>query len=249
MDQAPDLNGGPVWRPAVRATVPDPTEGPTAMHNTKRRLMTALATTTLAAVLLAGCGGGESGDSQAFKEASAEADRAIAELATRTEHVPAPAPVKARPAPRAARPKVESKPAPPPAPAPVPEVADLIEASVEEHLGGGATDYGSPRNADALCVHGFCSVSYNADTPAFDVEGELIDAQRPIFQDAFAIPTVKLLTIETSGQTTSVGGKDSISPVMTITCDRAANRQIDWGRIDAGGVKQLCIYAALVDLG
>lgn len=93
-----------------------------------------------------------------------------------------------------------------------------------------------------------CTAEYNADTPVFDPEGELIDAQRPIFKEAFAIRKVKSLSIRTKGQVTSVGGKESIDSVMDITCDRAANSQIDWDQIDAGGVKKLCVYTAFVKL-
>ena len=159
-----------------------------------------------------------------------------------TTAAPTPAP-KPKPTP-------PPKPVPPPKPPPAgPEMAAQIVDSINEHLGSDDTDYDRPRAARAKCTNdGYCEASYNADTPVFDTEGELIDAQRPIFKDAFGIRKLRSLTLTTRGQVTTVGGKELVDDVMEIICDRAANREIDWDNVDAGGVKQICIYQALVKL-
>lgn len=120
--------------------------------------------------------------------------------------------------------------------------AGKMKAAILESAGGPTTDYDKPRAAEADCADGYCIASWNADTPAFDPEGELIDSTYPVFKAAFADRTTKKVNIQISDQTKSVGGKESLTQVMTITCDREANGQIDWDKIRADGIKSLCTY-------
>ena len=49
------------------------------------------------------------------------------------------------------------------------------------------------------------------------------------------------------GPTTDVGGKEDVSQVMLVVCDRKAHRQIDWENVDADGIKTICDYTPRVN--
>jgi hypothetical protein len=120
-----------------------------------------------------------------------------------------------------------------------------VRAAVTDKLGG-KSDYGKQRVRDVTCSHRrVCSVAYNADTPAFDVERELIEEQRPVWKVLFSDRKLRQASLLAYGQTTSVGGKGSLSPVVRVTCDRAADRQIDWDNVDQDGIKTLCTVTPL----
>lgn len=126
-----------------------------------------------------------------------------------------------------------------------------VKALVIAELGDGPTDYGKPRIVGVDCDkdRAACRIAYGADTPVFDPEGELLDATRPIWKKLFSDPKFEKASITIWGQTTTVGGKDSYDPVLRLFCTREANDLIDWDKVDAGGLKQLCDYTALVKLG
>lgn len=122
-----------------------------------------------------------------------------------------------------------------------------IQSAIDANIGSGETDYGAPRAATVECQTRSCLIHYNADTPLYDPEGKLLDGTRPIFQAAFAAFPKADVQITVGGETTSVGGKKSVNDVLIITCSPSANDQIDWSVVDAGGLKALCDYQALVN--
>lgn len=121
-----------------------------------------------------------------------------------------------------------------------------IKAAIDGNIGSGETDYGASRAATVDCQERSCIIHYNADTPPFDPEGKLLDGTRPIFQAAFESFPKADVQITVGGQTTSVGGKQSVDDALIITCSPEANKQIDWTMVDAGGLKALCEYQPLV---
>lgn len=132
-------------------------------------------------------------------------------------------------------------------PKPAPFVAeDSAVVSLFEEEMGADPEFGDSRVRESACNRITCTVQYNADTPVFNAEKELLNNMRPIFKELFRDKRLKLAKLVPYGETTSVGGKKSVSPVMRISCDRAANQQIDWDSVDHKGMKVLCEYTALV---
>jgi hypothetical protein len=122
-----------------------------------------------------------------------------------------------------------------------------ISAFLVEELGD-ETDYDRPRVRRVECpTRDRCIVQYSADTPVFDVEDMLLEEQRPIWEKLFSDSRLEAATLVPHGMVTSVGGQESVSPVMRVTCNRAAHRQIDWDNVDADGMRALCNFVALVD--
>src|SRR4051794_31431776 len=73
-----------------------------------------------------------------------------------------------------------------------------------------------------------------------------------LFKTLFTDPRLQSATLVPHGVVTTPGGKEVNRPVMRMTCDRAANRQIDWDVIAStrpDGFKSLCHYEPLVALG
>lgn len=92
-----------------------------------------------------------------------------------------------------------------------------------------------------------CFAYYTVKEPTgISADLELIEPTRPIFKALFGIADVQSVEVKVWGPTTSVGGKSSISPLFSLTCDSAANAQIDWNKIDAHGLEQLCDFQQMV---
>ncbi len=128
------------------------------------------------------------------------------------------------------------------------QVTRLIEGEL-----GGETDAGGERVRDVICVEGLrpkgktdCTIQYVADTPAFSPEEELLRAQRPIWKALFSDPRFRRGRIMVYGPTTDAGGKEDVSQVMLVVCDREAHRQIDWDNVDGDGIKAICEYTPRV---
>jgi hypothetical protein len=86
----------------------------------------------------------------------------------------------------------------------------------------------------------------NVDQAVVDLEGELLSNQRPVWKRLFSDPQFRGATMVFWGKVQTVGGKDLNDKVMQVSCDRRANAQINWDRVDAHGIKTLCDYRALV---
>jgi hypothetical protein len=103
-----------------------------------------------------------------------------------------------------------------------------------------------PRVIGVYCARDKCIVHYNPDEYVSSPD-EFLDALRPIWKKLFSDPTFQSGYIEGWAKLTSVGGKSSHGRAFSITCDRAANAQIDWDNVDAKGMKALCVYHAYVN--
>lgn len=93
-----------------------------------------------------------------------------------------------------------------------------------------------------------CRITYRPDDIVLDAERELLDSSRPIWRALFSDRQLRSAELTMVGTTVSVGGKESEGPLLSITCDRAAHRQIDWDLVDVHGVKQLCDWQPRVNL-
>ena len=124
---------------------------------------------------------------------------------------------------------------------------DASVVSLLEDKLGDDPEFGNSRVRESNCNRITCTVQYNADTPVFSPEKELLNDMRPVFKKLFSDKKLKEAKLVPYGETTSVGGKKSVNPIMRISCDRAADDQIDWDNVDYKGVKALCDYTALVN--
>lgn len=102
----------------------------------------------------------------------------------------------------------------------------------------------------ATCSGSTCEVTYDGG----EVLGVLISPQEELFEDqrrvwdiAFRDSDLNALTLVTLAETVSVGGKEATSPVLRVTCDRDADRQINWNNVDVEGIQALCDYTELVN--
>jgi hypothetical protein len=92
-----------------------------------------------------------------------------------------------------------------------------------------------------------CGVTYEIDElVGIDADEELLNAQRDVWETLFANPRFKEGFVELEAPVETVGGKESVDPVLRVRCDRAAARQIDWGNVQSDGMKQLCRWDQLV---
>ena len=145
--------------------------------------------------------------------------------------------------PPAAEPQPAPEPEAPPTPPPLDE--QVIEVVHDELGDDGPDDLARVRSVE--CVRRACTVEYNVDTPFSRPEREIMGDQRGVFKRLFLELNVQAATLVPYGEITSVGGKESREPVMRITCDRAANDQIDWDNVDHDGMKALCEYTPLIN--
>jgi hypothetical protein len=119
---------------------------------------------------------------------------------------------------------------------------------IEGELGEEA-DIGDSRVREVYCSgrpKHYCYAEYVADTPVLSHD-EILDDQRPVWATLFSDPRLRRAMLEAWGETVSVGGQETVSAVMRLTCDRAAHRQINWSNIDADGMRRLCDYSELVN--
>lgn len=129
------------------------------------------------------------------------------------------------------------------------QVTRLIEGEL-----GDEPDSGGKRVRDAYCVRDLppkgatdCTIQYVADMAVSSPEEELLRAQRPIWKTLFSDPRFRRGRIMVYGPTTDAGGKEDVSQVMLVVCDRKAHRQIDWDNVDGDGIKAICEYTPRVD--
>lgn len=124
-------------------------------------------------------------------------------------------------------------------------------AQVEELIATelGDTDDGEARLVAAVCQkRQTCVISYDTDEPAFNPEKEILHEQKPIWAQLFNDPNLQEAKITVNGPVTTVGGKEKVAKVMSVTCDREADDQIDWANIDTAGIKELCRVRTFVKL-
>lgn len=130
------------------------------------------------------------------------------------------------------------------------QVTRLIEGEL-----GDEPDSGGKRVRSVICLRAdllpkapdTCTIEYVADSAVSSPEEELLLAQRPIWKALFSDPALRQGRMLVYGPTVGIGGKESVSPVMFVECDRKAHRQINWDNIDADGIKAICDYDARVD--
>lgn len=123
------------------------------------------------------------------------------------------------------------------------ELGAAVKDSLDEEIEG------RPRVREVDCSQRrTCVVRYTADEPLSndDAEEEILEAQRPVWRQLFSDRQLKSGQLTALGETVSTGGKQSVSPVLELTCDRAAHRQIDWGNVTAEGMRELCDYQPLI---
>lgn len=101
---------------------------------------------------------------------------------------------------------------------------------------------------EASCNEQTCVVDLRPREPTFNVEREYIEATRPLFKRLFALKSLTEAKVNVYGKVTSVGGKESVALIASLTCDRSAARQIDWDNVDVDGLKLLCEWFPMVKL-
>jgi hypothetical protein len=133
------------------------------------------------------------------------------------------------------------------APTPFHATNVAVAALIQAKLGADVADSNLPRIRSVDCTGRLtCVINYNADTPLWKAEKTLLEEARPIWKALFSDKKLLSAKIVPWGETTSIGGKRSRSPVMRVTCDRQADRQIDWKAVDSHGIEALCDYERLV---
>ena len=130
-----------------------------------------------------------------------------------------------------------------------PTNADISAVTINAINGGDSPGInGTPTSSCEHLRHGLaCTVAYAVKEPGgISNDLELFQPTRPIFKALFGVAIVRRVTVQVSGPTTSVGGKSSTSPLFYLTCDRAANAQINWNAVTESGLKQLCQFTPMV---
>lgn len=121
----------------------------------------------------------------------------------------------------------------------------VISSSSVEQL---VTDTGSGEDPDVRCDgRQFCEVSYKVEIIGIDTNQELVLAQSEVWKGMFDDPQFDGGVITLRGPVTSVGGKQSTADVLRVACNRQAARQINWGNVDADGMRALCNWQELVN--
>lgn len=122
-----------------------------------------------------------------------------------------------------------------------------VRALVNDRLGSDADGTARVRSVDCS-NRKTCVVRYVVDEPVVDVSREILEDQRPVWGEMFKDRQLANARLEAYGTTVSSGGKDSVGAVLRLTCDREANRRIDWDNVTAEGMRDLCDYRALVNV-
>ncbi len=68
----------------------------------------------------------------------------------------------------------------------------------------------------------------------------IFEEQRRIWRKLFSRPETEEATILVDGPVVSVGGKESVKPILRTTCDRQAANQINWENVQLDGIETLC---------
>jgi hypothetical protein len=91
-----------------------------------------------------------------------------------------------------------------------------------------------------------CQIAYTIEEPLGEtsgMDGIMIQPTRQIWKTLFADPQFTSGTITVSGPVVSVGGTSSTGVYFTLTCDRHAEAQINWDRVDGNGLRTFCVYS------
>lgn len=78
-----------------------------------------------------------------------------------------------------------------------------------------------------------------------DVDQELLDKQRETWKSLWAKPNIKSAEVTITAPVTDVGGNSSVSPILSVSCQR--RRKINWDQVTPDGVKQLCNWQERVN--
>lgn len=76
----------------------------------------------------------------------------------------------------------------------------------------------------------------------------MVMLQKDVWKAIFADRRIREGTLLMTGDVVSVGGKESVEPILKVSCDRQAADQIDWDNVDLDGIKTLCNYHELVNI-
>jgi hypothetical protein len=145
---------------------------------------------------------------------------------------------------------------------------ELARVLMNDRLGDENVD-GKKRVRSVNCVNRTtCTISYMEDPTGSLVEElfesndepediaqaetAFFDSMAKLFKSLFKDPKLQSATLVPHGGVISIGGKESVAPIMWMSCTRAAHRQINWDNIAydrPDGFKQLCSYQLLVSLG
>lgn len=110
--------------------------------------------------------------------------------------------------------------------------ADQVKGIVED---GGTFTYQT-----STCTGRTCTVNVKIGETLFGSEHEVVEPMFPVFKGLFGLKKYRLVTINASGEVTTVGGKKEVAKLVQVACTRSANRQIDWDNIDMDGIHALC---------
>jgi hypothetical protein len=89
---------------------------------------------------------------------------------------------------------------------------------------------------------GYCEIVVAKDISGFGSDrDETTEQTKEAFKAAWGWkPQPKKVAVVVRTDLVSVGGKESEGDAMVVECDRAANADIDWGNVDAEGLRTLC---------
>ena len=68
-----------------------------------------------------------------------------------------------------------------------------------------------------------------------------------LFSALFSDPHLQRASLTSWIELQTIGGKIKRWPALTVSCDRAADSQIDWNNVTPAGLQQLCAYSLLPD--
>jgi hypothetical protein len=109
------------------------------------------------------------------------------------------------------------------------------------------------------CIANSCSITFDdydpTSHPILDKifgttstpETELIMPMTQLFSALFSDPYLQRASLTSWINFQTIGGKVKRWPALTVSCDRAADKQIDWNNVTPAGLQQLCAYSLLPD--
>jgi hypothetical protein len=121
-----------------------------------------------------------------------------------------------------------------------------VAAVVTQAINGAETSPGLAKAPSVECTPTHCNIAYVLKEPTgINSELELIQPTAGVYKALFSAPRFQEAEITVAGPTSSVGGKTSESALFSLTCNRAAANQIDWGNVEAKGLMTLCTYVPM----
>jgi hypothetical protein len=109
------------------------------------------------------------------------------------------------------------------------------------------------------CVENSCTIAYDDYDPSnhpilnkifgttSTPETDLDMPMTQLFFALFSDPHLQRASVTSWIDLPTVGGKIVRWPALTVSCDRAADEQIDWSNVTPAGLRQLCSYSVLPD--